>query len=158
MKLRMALPATLALLCGSLWLFAQVKDFHSVTETMLRNPAAGDWLNWRRTDNAWGYSPLDQIKRDNVGRLQLAWSWAMAEGAQEATPLVHDGIMYLPNPGGVIQALDAARGDLVWEYRPPRTNRGGGELRGVQRNIAIYDDKIFGTTFDAHIIDRGSSW
>ena len=51
--------------------------------------------------------------------MQLAWSWAMDDtGANEATPLVHDGIMYLPNPRGVIQALDAATGDLIWEYRP----------------------------------------
>jgi alcohol dehydrogenase (cytochrome c) len=152
MKLGTALSITVAMLSGTVWLFAQVKDYRPVTEAMLRSPAAGDWLNWRRTDNAWGFSPLDQIKRDNVARLQLAWSWAMEEGAQEATPLVHDGVMYLPDPGGVIQALDAATGDLLWEYRPARTNRGGGELRGVQRNIAIYEDKIFGTTFDAHII------
>src|SRR5579864_7931012 len=148
MKLRIALSISSAVLSGSLWLFAQVKDFRPVTETMLRNPAPGDWLNWRRTDNAWGYSPLDQIKRDNVQRLQLAWSWSMEEGAQEATPLVHDGVMYLPNPHGVIQALDAATGDLLWEYRPAVRTEGN----GVQRNIAIYADKIFGTTYDAHII------
>src|SRR6202047_1392296 len=148
MKMRITLPISAAVLVGSLWLFAQVKDFHPVTETMLRNPAPGDWLNWRRTDNAWGYSPLDQIKRENVQRLQLAWSWSMEEGAQEATPLVHDGVMYLPNPHGVIQALDAATGDLLWEYRPAARTEGN----GVQRNIAIYADKIFGTTYDAHII------
>src|SRR5436190_22480501 len=118
MKVRFAL-LTLATLAGSLFVFAQVKDFHPVTEAMLRNPAPGDWLNWRRTDNAWGYSPLDQINRQNVNQLQLAWSWSMDDtGAQEAVPLVSDGIMYLPNPRGVIQALDAASGDLIWEYRP----------------------------------------
>src|SRR5258705_10500040 len=118
MKLRIAFALSIAVLSGSLWLVAQVKDFRPVTETMLRNPAPGDWLNWRRTDNAWGYSPLDQIKRDNVQKLQLAWSGAMEDGAQESTPLVHDGIMYLPNPHGVIQPLDAATGDLIWEYQP----------------------------------------
>ena len=98
----------LGVLLGNLWLAAQVKDFKPVTEAMLRTPAPGDWLNWRRTDNAWGYSPLDQINRRNVQQLQLAWSWAMDDtGANEATPLVHDGVMYLPNPRGVIQALDA---------------------------------------------------
>jgi alcohol dehydrogenase (cytochrome c) len=148
MRMRIVLSISAAVLTGSLWLLAQVKDFHPVTETMLRNPAPGDWLNWRRTDNAWGYSPLDQIKRENVQRLQLAWSWSMEEGAQEATPLVHDGVMYLPNPHGVIQALDAATGDLLWEYRPAVRTEGN----GVQRNIAIYADKIFGTTYDAHII------
>ena len=148
MKPRIAAPILMGIFSANLWLLAQVKDFRPVTESMLRNPAPADWLNWRRTDSAWGYSPLDQVKRDNVQRLQLAWSWAMEEGAQEATPLVHDGIMYLPNPHGVIQALDAATGDLVWEYRPPKRVEGN----GVQRNIAIYEDKIFGTTNDAHII------
>src|ERR1700693_1462835 len=154
MRLRITLPISAAVLVGSLWLFAQVKDFHPVTETMLRNPAPGDWLNWRRTDSAWGYSPLEQINRQNVNQLQLVWSWEMHDtGANEATPLVHDGVMYLPNPGGIIQALDAATGDLLWEYWPQRHEGApAGNGGGVQRNIAIYGDKIFATTNDAHII------
>jgi alcohol dehydrogenase (cytochrome c) len=157
-KIRLALSAGLAALVGHLWLAAQVENFKPVTDAMLRNPAAGDWLNWRRTDNAWGYSPVDRINRRNVQQLQLAWSWAMENtGAQEATPLVYDGVMYLPNPGGVIQALDGATGDLIWEYRPDETQsngqRGGDvDLRGIQRNLAIFGDRIFGTTNDAHII------
>ncbi len=154
MKFRLVL-LTLASLAGGLLLFAQVKEFRPVTETMLRNPAPGDWLNWRRTDNAWGYSPLDQINRQNVTQLQLAWSWAMDDtGANEATPLVYDGIMYLPNPRGVIQALDAATGDLIWQYRPAaaKAAEGSDASRGIQRNIAIFGDKIFATTGDAHII------
>ena len=154
MKFRLVL-LTLALLAGGLLLFAQVKEFRPVTETMLRNPAPGDWLNWRRTDNAWGYSPLGQINRQNVTQLQLAWSWAMDDtGANEATPLVYDGIMYLPNPRGVIQALDAATGDLIWQYRPAaaKAAEGSDASRGIQRNIAIFGDKIFATTGDAHII------
>jgi alcohol dehydrogenase (cytochrome c) len=158
-KIRFALSAGLIALAGNLWLTAQVNDFKPVTEAMLRNPAPGDWLNWRRTDNAWGYSPVDQINRRNVQQLQLAWSWAMENtGAQEATPLVYNGILYLPNPGGVIQALDGATGDLIWEYRPDDRQsagqRGGGDvdLRGIQRNLAIFGDRIFGTTNDAHII------
>jgi alcohol dehydrogenase (cytochrome c) len=178
MTVRVAMSVAVVLLSGSFLLDAQVKSFRPVTEAMLRNPAPGDWLNWRRTDNAWGYSPLDQITRQNVGQLQLAWSWSMDDtGSQQATPLVYDGIMYLPNPRGVIQALDAATGDLIWEYRPgatapppPPAGRGGGEQtdiprlsqrpvtgggdtgRGIQRNLAIFGDKIFGTTNDAHIV------
>src|SRR3981081_2813166 len=156
MKIRIGFSISAAMLLGSLWLFAQVKEFRPVTEAMLRNPAPGDWLNWRRTDNAWGFSPLNQINRQNVHQLQLAWSWAMDDtGAQEATPLVYDGVMYLPNPRGVIQALDAATGDLIWEYRPaqrPAAEAGGEGARGIQRNIAIYGDRIFGTTNDAHIV------
>src|SRR6202140_677773 len=156
MRLKSSVSILVTVLVGGSWLAAQVQNFRPVTEPLLRNPAPGDWLNWRRTDNAWGYSPLDQINTRNVQRLQLAWSWAMENtGAQESTPLVHDGVMYLPNPHGVIQALDGATGDLIWEYQPkehevaPPT---GSVIGGVQRNIAIYDDKIFGTTNDAHII------
>jgi alcohol dehydrogenase (cytochrome c) len=184
MRFKVPVLTFLAVVAESLWLGGQtVKDFRPVTEATLRNPPPGDWLNWRRTDNAWGYSPLNQITKDNVHQLQLAWSWSMDDtGAQEATPLVYDGIMYLPNPRGVIQALDAATGDLIWEYRPgqaptppaPVQNTGGEQTaiprlsqrpaatagaagdadtaRGIQRNVAIYGDKIFGTTSDAHII------
>jgi alcohol dehydrogenase (cytochrome c) len=146
--------ATFLLFLVSIPYFAQVKDFRPVTEAMLRNPVAGDWLNWRRTDNAWGYSPLDQINPDTVNQLQLAWSWAMDDtGANQATPLVYDGIMYLPNPRGVIQALDAATGDLIWQYRPKSAPKASGDAgQGTQRNVAIYGDRIFATTNDAHII------
>src|SRR5262249_48200164 len=65
MKFRLLL-VMLAVLAGGLLLFAQLKESRPVTEAMLRNPAPGDWPNWRRTDNAWGYSPLDQITRQNV--------------------------------------------------------------------------------------------
>ena len=148
---------------------AQVIDYTPVSEEMLRNPGPGEWLNWRGTDNAWGYSPLDQITLDNVGELQLAWSWAMDEtGSQEAAPLAHDGILYVPNPRGVIQALDGATGDLIWEYRPGVTLRVDGTRtsdntglpanaravvgRGVQKNIAIYGDMIYAATGDASIV------
>ena len=150
---RAVVSVSIALLLGSPGLLAQVTDFHPVTEETLRNPAPGDWLNWRRTDNAWGYSPLDEIDGDNVGQLQLVWSWAMDEsGPQEATPLVYDGIMYLPNPSDVIQALDAATGDLIWEYRPEVEPGAEGGGTGAQKSIAIYGDKIFGATRGAHIV------
>ena len=116
MTVRVAFSVAVVLLSGTLLLHGQDRAYRPVTEAMLRNPPQGDWLNWRRTDNAWGYSPLDQVTRQNVGQLQLAWSWSMDDtGSQQATPLVHDGVMYLPNPRGVIQALDAATGTLLWE-------------------------------------------
>ena len=69
MKMRSAVPVLIVVLLAGFWVHAQVRDYRPVTEAMLRNPAAGDWLNWRRTDNAWGYSPLDQINRQNAGQL-----------------------------------------------------------------------------------------
>ena len=81
-----------------------------VTSPMLQEPDPADWLMWRRTLNSWGYSPLRQIDKANVANLKMIWSRGMGPGIQEATPLVHQGVMYLPNPSDYIQALDAATG------------------------------------------------
>ena len=70
-----------------------------------------------RTYDFQAYSPLDQINRENVAQLQLAWMRAMDEGPQEIRPLVHDGVMYIAHPGSDhLQALDATTGDLIWDY------------------------------------------
>ena len=79
------------------------KPLTPVTEEMLRNPPASDWLMWRRTYDAWGYSPLDRINKGNVKRLNVAWTWALSTGATEITPIVHDGVLdkgvnYLQKP------------------------------------------------------------
>ena len=55
-----------------------------VTDAMFENPAPEDWLMWRRTLNGWGYSPLDQINRDNVGDLRLVWTRALAARGKSA--------------------------------------------------------------------------
>jgi alcohol dehydrogenase (cytochrome c) len=142
-----------ALLLAVLGAFAQVKTFRPVTDDVLQNPSASDWLHWRRTYDGWGYSPLDQINRQNVGQLQLAWAWAMQPGNQQATPLVYDGVMYLVNPGSTVQALNAATGDLLWEYRRefPEDTRAQNAMRAL-RGLSIYEDKIFLNTGDAHLV------
>ena len=88
-----------------------------VTDAMLRDPPASDWLMWRRTYNGWGYSPLDQINKDNVKDLRPVWTWSLTNGATETTPIVHDGVLFIFNWADKIQALNAATGDLIWEYK-----------------------------------------
>ncbi len=126
-------------------------DFVPVTEQMLESPPDGDWLSWRRTLDGQGFSPLDQITRENVGGLRLAWSLAMTDGSNQGTPLVHDGVMFLTHPTNMIQAVDAASGDVLWEYSYtyPEESR---LLGGPTRNIAIYGDKLFLATYDAAIV------
>ena len=70
-------------------------DFVPVTDAMLQSPADGDWLMWRRTLDGWGYSPLDQIDRDNVADLRLVWTRALRPGSQQGTPLAYGGVLYL---------------------------------------------------------------
>ncbi len=129
--------------------FRPVPERVPVTDAMLRDPDPDDWLIYRRTYDGWGHSPLDQIDRGNVGELQLAWVWSMGDGRNQPTPLVYDGVMYLANPGNVVQALDAASGTLLWEYRRPLPDA----LRGANsRNLAIYGDKLFLGARDAHVV------
>ena len=129
--------------------------FAPVTDAMLQQPAAGDWLMWRRTLDGWGYSPLDQIDRDNVHELRLVWTRALAAGRQQGTPLVYGGVMYMPNPRDVIQALDAVTGDLLWEHRRERpadiTEHIITPLSEGNRNLAIHGNLIIDTSTDGYI-------
>ena len=131
---------------------AQGRDFAPVTDAMLQDPDPADWVNWRRTLDGWGYSPLDQIDRGNVHRLQLAWGWSMAAGVNQPTPLVYDGVMYLAGAANVVQAVDAATGDRLWEYRRDLSAAVESVLRPRSRSIAIYGDKVYLNAADAHIV------
>src|SRR5690606_7696317 len=117
--------------------------FVPVTDEILANPADGDWLNWRRTRDSWGHSPLSEITPENVTDLQMAWSWNIEPGTFESTPLVYDGIIYMAGAKDVIQALDGATGDLLWEYKRELPEGSGGGTAGATRNIALYGDRIF---------------
>ena len=48
-------------------------NYKFVTAERLKKPEDSDWLSVRRTYDGWGYSPLDEIKRGNVDKLQLQW-------------------------------------------------------------------------------------
>src|SRR6201996_3138850 len=108
---------TTCFIFASALLLAQTRPFVPVTSDMLLNPSPNDWLMYNRTYDAQRFSPLQQINKSNVGQLKLAWSVVQAAGSQEGIPLVHDGVMYLQAPGAVIQALDAATGQVIWEYK-----------------------------------------
>ncbi len=128
--------------------------FVPVTDAMLEDPAPGDWLMWRRTQNGWGYSPLDQVNRDNVADLRLVWTRALAQGAQEGTPLAYGGTLFMPNPKDHLQAIDAVTGDLKWEYRreiPEDVPEIMGGLTDNNRNVAIYGTSIIDTSNDDYV-------
>ena len=140
-------------MAGRLTLHAQsTTEFVPVTDAMLEEPASEDWLMWRRTLDGWGYSPLDQITRENVGELRMVWTRALTRGSQQGTPLAYDGVLYMPNPRDVIQAIDATTGDLLWEHRrevPENVADGG--ITTNNRNIAIYGTLIIDTSIDDHV-------
>ena len=128
--------------------------FVPVTDAMLQAPDPADWLMWRRTLNSWGFSPLDQINRENVDEIRMVWSRDLAAGTGEVTPLAYGGVLYVPQAEDVIQAIDAVTGDLIWEYRRDLPEDlyefVGGNARN-NRNIAIYDRFIINTSDDNHV-------
>ena len=127
------------------------RAFVPVTDAMLQKPDPAHWLMWRRTLDSWGFSPLDQINRGNVARLRMVWTRGMGPGnIQEATPLVYNGVMYLPNPSDYIQALDAKSGDLIWEYRRKLPADLGKFMPAyvINRNLAIHGSHIIDTSAD----------
>lgn len=121
-----------------------------VTDATLEQPPPQDWLMWRGTLNSWGYSPLVQIAANNVSQLQLVWTRGLEPGPQEGTPLVRDGVMYFPHPGDIIQAIDAATGDLIWEHRRKNPEDIARYINApfINRNLAIHGNLIIDTTAD----------
>jgi alcohol dehydrogenase (cytochrome c) len=130
-----------------------LENITPVSDTVLNNPPTGDWLNWRRTYNAFGFSPLKGITKANVRNLRVAWTWSLPNGPNEATPLVHDGVLFVHSYGDKLQALDAATGDLLWQYtRELPAGSPVGVLFSVKRNFSIYGDRLFVPTTDTHIV------
>ena len=95
---------------------------------------------WRRTLEQLGLQPARSDQPANVGSCDGLVAAAGA-GHQEGTPLVHDGVMFLPNPIDVAQAFDATTGDLLWDIGAQAARRLGKYLSRVpatNRNLAIY--------------------
>jgi alcohol dehydrogenase (cytochrome c) len=125
------------------------KELTPVTDTMLRDPPAGSWLSWRRTQDGLGFSPLKKINKRNVSKLRVAWSLALTPGPNEGTPLVHDDVMYVSSYGDNLQALNAKTGDEIWSYRRQLKK----EISPtVHRNIALYGHNVYLTTSDINVI------
>jgi alcohol dehydrogenase (cytochrome c) len=122
-----------------------------VTEEMLRHPPAADWLSWRRTDDGYGFSPLDQINRGNAHALTVAWSRVLPVGTNAITPLAHDGVIFLDSSGTVL-AIDAASGDTLWSFVRPAAAPVMGPPVTQPRGMAIYEDRLYVPTSDNHMI------
>jgi len=129
----------------------QLARLTPVDGAMLSRAAGADWLTWRGSYANQGYSTLSRIDRTNVGSLSLAWSWALPVSQNEITPLVHDGVMFIASANRV-QALDAATGDLLWQYvrpLPPALTNGS---QAIVKHLGIYGDKIYYPTPDVHMV------
>ena len=76
----------LALSITALTALAQVQNYRPVTTAELANPSPNDWLSFSRTYDDQRFSPLNQITRQNVSQLRMAWSRGTPAGTVESTP------------------------------------------------------------------------
>lgn len=128
-----------------------LSDMTPVTDAMLQRPAEGDWLLWRCTYQNISFSPLAQIDTANVHDLGVAWSLALPTSANEITPLVHDGVLFVES-GASIQALSATTGELLWQYTRslPEGLHNGRDAR--IKYLAMYGSLLYAVTPDGHAI------
>src|SRR4051812_31922055 len=122
---------------------AVLQNYPAVTEAQLKKPADRDWLMVRRTYDGWGYSPLEQITRGNVTKLQPVWSLSTGvTSGHQAPPIVNGGVMFVATPNNQVLAIDARTGTLLWRYRrtPPEDAI---VLHRTSRGVALLGDKVF---------------
>jgi alcohol dehydrogenase (cytochrome c) len=119
---------------------------------------ANNWLTSYRTYNGWRYSPLSQINTETVRKLSPKWLSALGDvGAQEATPLVNDGVLVVTSPSLLVNrviALDAATGQVLWKHETKLPEDLSGLVRILPHNrgVALYKDKIYFGTLDGRLI------
>ena len=124
-------------------------NYTPVTEAMLNDPAPENWLTWRRSHTAHGFSPLTQIDQSNVDRLTVAWAQALPVGPNMNEPLVRDGVLYVHGFGDQVFAFDAATGRPIWRYQrqlPEGTNPLS------KKTMALWGDMVLTSTSDLHMV------
>src|SRR5262245_63465358 len=114
----------------------------------------GQWMSHGRTYDEQRFSPLAEIKKDNVKGLGLAWFADLdTNRGQEATPIVVDGILYVSTAWSKVKAYNAATGEKLWEYDPKVPGKWAvyGCCDVVNRGVAVWEGKVFVGTFDGRL-------
>lgn len=128
-------------------------SYSSVTSDRLKAPEASNWLHWRGNYEGWGYSPLDEIDTDNVADLEVAWTISSGVNqGHEAAPIVNDGMMFVTAAYNKLYALDAASGELIWDYERQLPDDVAVCCDVVNRGVAVHGDTVYMGTLDAHVV------
>jgi quinoprotein glucose dehydrogenase len=128
-------------------------------------PSGTDWPVWGHDPGGQRFSPLSDINRENVGSLQVAWTFHTGDSYQpahskptafETTPLYVDGTLYLSTPLGRILALDPVTGRQRWAFAA-KVDKDAGYGDYATRGVATWKPaagqrRIFLATIDAHLI------
>lgn len=138
---------------------AAVTPVTSVNAATITQPG-GEWLNYGRDYSEQRFSPLKQINTNNVSRLGLSWSFTFPTArVMEATPLMHNGVLYVTTPWSQVFALDAKDGQLLWQYDPKvaKSHLINSCCGPANRGVALWqndrgDKTVFVGSFDGRLI------
>jgi quinohemoprotein ethanol dehydrogenase len=126
-----------------------------VDNTALANEADGsNWPAFGRTFSESHYSPLTVINTQNVQRLGLVWSLDLEVSNSITAPLAVNGVIYLSAGHGVVHAVDAKSGKLLWRHDAKAPEAAGAKMRvawGI-RGVAYWKDKVYSGTTDGRLI------
>lgn len=119
------------------------------------NANQGDWLSYGRNYQEDRYSELEQISKETIKDLGLAWTIDLdTKRGIQSTPIVVDGIMFFSGPWSVVYAVDVRKGELIWEYDPKVPRGKAVELccGVVNRGVTLYKGDIFFGTLDGRLV------
>ncbi len=152
----LVLAAGLALAgCGQGAVDRSTPATEGVTDAMIASGVGDEWLSYGGGYDEQRFSPLGMINDGNVSDLGLAW-YADLDTArgQEATPLVHDGTLYVSTAWSMVKAYDARSGELKWSFDPevPRKTLVRVCCDAVNRGVALYGDKVYVAALDGRLV------
>ena len=113
-----------------------------------------NWLMYHGSFKEWHYSALDQINKNNVKNLKVAWIHTPSTSKRgiQSFPLVADGILYYTSTAGQVWALDAATGTFIWKYAAKIDWESVPLAIAYNRGIAIGYGKVYLGTVDGRMI------
>src|SRR5215475_8156880 len=129
----------------------------------------GEWRHYGGDGGSTKYSPLDQINKENAGKLKIAWTWdspdlplqkenrMLSSFANEATPLMIGGRLYTSTSLSQVAAIDAATGQTIWTFDPEAYKAGRpANLGFVHRGVTYWTDgkqeRVYVATADAYLL------
>ncbi len=117
----------------------------------LSNPSR--WLTYSGDYTGQRFSPLTQITPANAAQLSAQWTFQTGVVNKfEATPIVLDGVLYVTGALNHAWSLDARTGRQIWHYQRALPEGLKVCCGMVNRGFAVYGDRLFMTTLDAHFV------
>ena len=136
------------------WAQSEERPWEPITAERLLDPEDGDWISYRRTYDAVGFSPLDSINRSNVADLRPVWAYSMRDNSRWVpTPIVANGLMYVAEGSGRVVAFDVPSGEVAWIHlRTYPDDLGLSQAYNRHRGVSILEDTVFWGTADSHLV------